>query len=190
MWGSLGVLAISSCEKKPAEVTVTETRPLTTRDGAPKLFATSDERFLNTQAGPVTGDPPMDWKALPPSEFRLLNYRFGKSGTGEVWVSLSSGTVLANANRWLGQFKSEALDEAGLAKLPRVKIAGTTGVWVAATGEYGGMGQSASPGFALAGVVAQVGQQILTVKMIGPEAEVAAAKPQLEAFAASLRMAE
>ena len=158
-----------SCEEKK-EITVTETRAATTRDMSPKLFATSDERFRDAKPSPVIGDAPADWLALPPSQFRLLNYRFGESGMGEVWVSLAQGSVLDNVNRWLKQFGAAAVDSAG---------------------DYdGGMGASAKPGFGLAGVVASVRGQILTVKMVGPRAEVLAAKPLLEAYAKSLRMAE
>ena len=65
------------------------------------------------------------------------------------------------------------------------------GVWVTASGDYaGGMGAPPKSAFGLAGVVTQLGDRILTVKMVGPKAEVDAAKPELEAFATSLRMAE
>lgn len=180
----------SSCEEKK-EVVVTETREATARDKSPKLFATSDERFRDAKPSPVKGDTPEGWLALPASQFRLLNYRFGDSGMGEVWVSLASGSVLDNVNRWFGQFGAAKLDAAGLEKLPPATIAGTTGKWVEATGDYAsGMGAEPKPGFALAGVVASVGGQILTLKMVGPKAEVEAAKPILETFAKSLRMAE
>ena len=180
----------SSCEEKK-EVVVTETREATSRDKAPKLFATSDERFRDAKPSPVKGDAPEGWLALPPSQFRLLNYRFGESGMGEVWVSLANGTVLDNVNRWLGQFDAAKLDGAGLEKLPPATIAGTTGKWIEATGDYvGGMGAEPKPGFALAGVVTSLDGQILTVKMVGPKAEVEAAKSVLEIFAKSLRMAE
>lgn len=184
------VVMFSACEEKK-EVTVTETRALTTKDEAPKLFATSDERFRDAKPSPVKGEVPQGWLVLPPSQFRLLNYRFGESGMGEVWVSLASGTVLDNANRWLRQFGAEQLDAAALAKLPTVPIAGTTGVWVTAAGDYaGGMGAPPKPGFGLAGVVATVRGQILTVKMIGPKAEVEAARPVLEGFAKSLHLVD
>jgi hypothetical protein len=170
---------------------VTETRALTTKDEALKLFATSDERFRDAKPSPVKGEVPLGWLVLPPSQFRLLNYRFGESGMGEVWVSLASGTVLDNANRWLRQFGAEPLDAAALAKLSTVPIADTTGVWVTAAGDYaGGMGAPPKPGFGLAGVVATVKGQILTVKMIGPKAEVEAAKPVLEGFAKSLHLVD
>jgi hypothetical protein len=78
-----------------------------------------------------------------------------------------------------------------LAKLPAAAIAGSAGVLITAEGDYaGGMGAPPKPGFALAGVVASVNGQILTVKMVGPKAEVEAARPVLESFAKSLKMAE
>ena len=99
--------------------------------------------------------------------------------------------MLDNVNRWLKQFAANPVDQAALEKLPTVALAGSTGVCVTAEGDYaGGMGAPPKPGFALAGVVASVGGQILTVKMVGPKAEVEAAKPVLETFVKSLRMAE
>ncbi len=184
-------LTVSACEKAKDDVTVTETRPLTTRDGTPKLNASSDERFRDAKPSPVQGETPDGWLKLPASQFRLLNYRFGASGTGEVWVSLSQGSVLDNANRWLTQFSAKEITQEELAKLPTVPLAGASGRWITAEGGYvGGMGAPPRDGFALAGVIAQAGGQILTVKMVGPVAEVQAAKPVLENFAKSLRMAE
>lgn len=181
----------SSCEEKK-EITVTETRAATTRDEAPKLFATSDERFRDAKPSPVKGATPAGWLAIPATQIRLLNYRFGESGMGEVWVSISQGSVLDNVNRWLvTQFGAEPVDAAGLTKLPSVTLAGSTGVLVTAAGDYApGMGAPSKSGFGLAGVIASVGGQILTVKMVGPKAEVEAAKPALEAFTKSLRLAE
>ncbi len=184
------VVILSSCQEKK-EVTVKETRTPSTRDAAPKLFATSDERFRDAKPSPIKGETPQGWLALPASQFRLLNYRFGESGMGEVWVSLASGSVLDNVNRWFMQFGAAQVDAAALAKLPAASIAGFTGVLVAAEGDYaGGMGAPPKPGFALAGVVASVNGQILTVKMVGPKAEVEAAKPVLESFVKSLKMTE
>jgi hypothetical protein len=190
------VVIFSACKEK-GDITVTEIRQVTTKDEAPKLFATSDERFNDAKPGPVKADTPLGWLVLPAAQFRLLNYRFGESGMGEVWVSLSNGTVLDNANRWLKQFQQKLIDQEGLAKLPPFSLAGSTGVWVSAEGDYGAMpggpgmpGVEGKPGFALAGVIASVKGQILTVKMVGPKEEVAAAKPALEAYVKSVRMAE
>jgi hypothetical protein len=184
------VAAFCACEEKK-EIVVTETRRATTRDDAPKLFATSDERFRDARPAPVKAETPDGWLALPASQFRLLNYRFGESGMGETWVSISAGSVLENVNRWLRQFGAAPIDQDGLEKLRRVPIAGHNGTWVEAAGEYAsGMGAAPKPGFALAGVVASINGSILTVKMVGPKSEVEAAKATLESFAKSLQMAD
>jgi hypothetical protein len=186
----VSAVILASCEQKK-EMTVTETREPTTRDVSPKLFASSDERFRDAKPSPVKGDTPQGWLALPASQFRLLNYRFGQSGTGEVWVSLAQGAVLDNVNRWLKQFGKDPVDQAGLDKMPTLTLAGSQGVFVTAEGDYeGGMGAPPRSGFGLAGVIASVGGQILTVKMVGPRAEVQAAKPVLETYIKSLRLAE
>jgi hypothetical protein len=185
------IALVSSCRDKPTEVTVTETRTLTTRDTPPKLDAASDERFRDARPSPVKAETPAGWLALPSTQMRLLNYRFGESGLGEVWVTIASGTVPDNVNRWLSQFGAAGLDADGQAKLRSVPIAGATGTWVEAAGEYAaGMGAPPKPGYALAGVVSMIGERILTVKMIGPAAEVQAAKSTLENFARDLKMAD
>lgn len=187
-------VVMSAACRKEAEVAVIETREATTRDVSPKLFATSDQRFRDAKPSPVKAETPEGWLAIPATQMRLLNYRFGQSGTGEVWVSISQGGVQDNANRWLKQFGVAALDAEGFAKLTPVDLAGGKGVWVTAEGTYdagmAGMGAAPKEGYALAGVVAAVGGKIVTVKMVGLEAEVRAAKPALERYVRSLTLAE
>jgi len=186
-------LLIVGCDSKsqPEDVVVTETRVLTTRDTAPLLDATSDQRFRNAQPSPVLGEPPQDWRELPASQFRDLNYRFGESGFGEVYVTIAAGSELDNTNRWLDQFGAPRVDAAGLAAMRRVPIAGTTGVWIEATGKYAsGMGSPPREGYGLAGVIAEKSGRTLTLKMVGPEAEVRNQHAALEAFANSLRLRE
>lgn len=184
------VFLVSSCKEK-GEVIVSETRTRTTRDSSPKLLATSDERFRDAKPSPVKGETPEGWLALPGTQFRLLNYRFGESGLGEVSVSIASGSVLDNVNRWLKQFGAEAADQVVLEKLRNVPIAEASGTWVEVEGEYSpGMGAAPKPGYALAGVIAAVDGRILTLKMTGPKGEVEAARSVLEDFAKSLKLAE
>jgi hypothetical protein len=184
------VTGFSSCREKP-EIVVTETREMTTRDKTPRLFATSDQRFRDAKPSPVKGRAPESWLAVPATQFRLLNYRFGASGQGEVWVTLAAGSVLENVNRWLGQFGAAPINAAALGGLRTIPIAGGNGVWVEAAGEYAsGMGAPPKAGFALAGVIASINGEILTVKMVGPKAEVEAARADLENFAKSVELAD
>jgi hypothetical protein len=187
----LALLPMTGACRRQAEVEVTETRVHTTRDQAVKLHATSDERFRNSKPAPVIGETPEGWLQRPGTQFRLLNYRFGESGLGEVWVSVSAGSVMENVNRWLLQFNAPPLDAGSFAKLRQVPLAGGSGVWVVAEGEYSpGMGAPPQPGYALAGVIARLGEDIVTVKMVGPKAEVLAEHEVLENFAKNLKLAD
>jgi len=185
-------LFLSGCDRKPEafeDLTVTETRRVTTADEKLKLFATSDERFRDTKPSPVQADLPEGWRTAPPNQFRMLNYRFGDSGKGETWVSLVGGSVLDNVNRWLGEFAQTHIDQAGLDALEHADAAGGHGVWVTAEGTYSGaMGAAPQADFALSGAVVSVNGQILTVKMVGPKDEVANALPQLKQLVSSLRL--
>lgn len=182
---------LCSCKKVPLVVTSTETRELSTKDGPVKLNASSDERFRDSQPSPLQGDAPSNWLSRPASQFRLLNFAFGSSGTGEVYVSKSQGSVLDNVNRWMKQFAQPNLDDTGLEKLEKIALLGTEAVWVTAEGTYaGGMGKEPVEGFSLAGVVGRVGNDIYTVKMVGPKEEVAAEQEKLQAYVKSLRIAE
>ncbi|MFM2198062.1 MAG: hypothetical protein RLZZ505_1494 [Verrucomicrobiota bacterium] len=186
----LGIsLLCASCDKDSAPLQVDETRPLTTKDIEAKLFATSDERFRNAKPAPVKGVPPEKWLVLPAAQFRELNYRFGASGTGEVYVTLASGSVGDNVNRWRRQFGLEPFTPAEMEAAQRTPIAGTEGIWVEGSGEYAsGMGSAPKAGYGLAGVIAQVDDRILTVKMVGLAEEVEEEKAALKTFAASLEM--
>jgi hypothetical protein len=179
-------LLLPGC-RKPEEVSVDESRELTTRDSLPKLHATSSERFEEPGSSPIlAGTVPAGWLAQPSNSFRLLSYRFGTGG--DVAVGISAGDLPGNVNRWLGQFGADPLDAAGIAALAKVEVTGVAGVWVEAAGNYSpGMGQEPRPGQALAGVVADAGGRIITVKMTGPADEVAAQKEPLKAFIAGLR---
>lgn len=169
------------------EVSVNESRPVASNDLAPRLDADSDERFGNADHCPFTAETPTGWKRLPGKQFRLMNYRFGPSGEGEVWVSTSGGDVLENANRWLRQFAAKELDQAGLAALPTTPLFGSPAVVLKAEGIYRpGQGQPEKPGYALAGVIAAYEGGVIAVKMVAPVGEVNFGFPVLVQFIGSL----
>lgn len=181
-------MLLTACDDQQ-DLVITETRGITTRDTPPMLDATSDQRFRNAQVSPVEGVAPSHWLALPASQFRDLNFRFGESRFGEIYVTIAAGSELDNANRWLDQFAAPRVDAATLANMRRVPIAGTTGVWLDATGTYNsGMGSPPREGYALAGVITETRGLTLTLKMVGPEAEVREQHEFLVAFAKSLNL--
>jgi hypothetical protein len=186
----LGLTLLLPACRKPAEVTVDEERPLTMRDEQVKLNATSNDRFQAPGAAVdnpfLAGEVPEGWLEMPGNQFRLLNYRFGSGG--EVAVGLSAGGLTDNVNRWLRQFDKDPLTDGQVVQLEKGTVVGIEGVWVTAEGDYmPGMGQSARPGQALYGIIAQDAGRVITVKMTGPAEEVAAQKDALKVFVAGLR---
>jgi hypothetical protein len=182
---------LGSCKKTPMEVTSTEKRGITTKDQEVKLFASTEEQFRGSSTSPFQDAPAPNWVARPATQIRLLNYAFGASGTGEVYVSRSQGSVLDNVNRWRKQFQQADLTAQELAALPKATMLGAEAVLVEAEGRFaGGMGKEPVDGFALAGWVAKIGTDIITIKMVGPKDEVAAEKENLNRYAQSLKAAE
>ncbi len=177
-------------------MTSTEKRGITTKDQEVKLNATSDEMFRGSAtpaptASPYRDSPPATWTKLAGTQFRLLNYRFGAAGTGEVSVGRSQGSVPDNTNRWRKQFGAADYSPSEIAALPKVTLLGAEAVMVEAQGRYeSGMGNPGVDDFALAGLVALVGGDIVTIKMVGPKAEVEIEKTRLAEYANSLQSAE
>jgi hypothetical protein len=160
---------LPSCKKK-GKIIVTEQRELTMFD---------DER------DPMIAVMPPEWRQVPATEFRIYNYRFGEDG--EVFVGRSRGGLLANANRWLGQFSQAPLES--VEELPKVEVLGQEGILVTASGRFvGGMGKPARENAGLVGVIIQAGDSLLTVKMMGDADAVTAERERLIQFAKSLRM--
>ena len=169
---SLGIIAalpMASC-RKADKVLVTEQRRLTMADeGHSSLLAVM----------------PPEWRQLPATQFRILNYRFGEDG--EVFVGRSRGGILPNVNRWLGQYGKPPLES--LDDLPSVTILGQQGVLITASGDFkGGMGRPARENAGLAGVIVGAGEQLLTVKMTGDAQEVLAEQERLIQFCKNLRI--
>jgi hypothetical protein len=189
-------VALTACKRE--EVTATGKRELTMRDKNLVLDADNDARFgqgqmpapspVDAPKSPfVAAAVPEGWAEAPASAFRLLNYKFGTAG--EVYLSISRGGVLENVNRWLGQFGVPPVDAAGLAALEKAELAGHQGVWVTVDGKFGGaMGSQAQDEWALRGVVTDGPNGLVTVKMMGPVAEVKAEEERLRAFVAGLSL--
>ena len=83
----------------------------------------------------------------------------------------SKGEVLANANRWLGQFGLTPLQSREF--LGKTMMLGKEAFIVEASGTYTtGMGKGEKLEYGMIGVIRQSGQNIITLKMTGPADEV------------------
>lgn len=178
-----------SCKRLGERVEITSKREVSAYESKPKLFAYSNERFGND---PLTWDTPEGWTQAERTQMRPVNLKFGKEQEGECYLSMlpgGAGGVPANVNRWRGQMGQPELTDEEIASLPRRNLMGIEGVFVSADGNYTNVGQTtASPDQRLIGIIAEVGEMGLFVKMVGPKALVEENTAKFEAFVASLKL--
>ncbi|MEM9080344.1 MAG: hypothetical protein AAGC74_06590 [Verrucomicrobiota bacterium] len=199
--GVIFALGLIGCEDSGSEVEISETRPLTTVDDAPKVQASSEERFLpeemrqqmalakggDESAGGSGGGwgytLPEGWRNAGAKPMREVNLAFGASG--EVYLSVVGGGVEANAARWFRQFGAEVQ---ALTELEKVSVLEGEGYLVKATGRYEpGMGRPGKDEQGLLGLLMEQGGRLVTVKMIGPADEVAGQEEAFRSFLNSLK---
>jgi len=140
-----------------------------------------------TSSAGLTWQVPPTWTAeTAPRSMREVTLTKGKC---ELYVSVlggGGGGVLANVNRWLGQFDAPSLGVEGLAALERAPCLGGEAVLVTAEGAFGGMSGAKEGGMGLLGAVLEQPSRLVTVKLTGPAAEVAAERANFLSFLASL----
>lgn len=180
-------LVFSSCEEKRDgnyEVNITETRPLTTLDKDPELNKTAGERFFNQKPSPYTAEHPDYWVSVPPRQFESAAYQLNGA---RITVSEARGGLLVNVNRWFGQFGQNAITADELEALPRINLGGHEAVLVQAQGTFAGRSGRPLPGQALIGAIAPVKDQLLVLKLTGPEVVVGAEMQNFKVFAKTLK---
>ena len=200
-------LVTVSCRKQPAEVEISETRVLTSKDEEPAVNATSAEQFLPPDilaqikdSGQSFGGggealsvspwsyqlPAADWKVAAKRPLREVNLTFGEGAAqGEVYLSVAGGGLQPNVDRWFRQFGAPTQP---ITEMGRLKFLGQQGYFAETAGRYEpGMGRPGKDGQALLGALVENQGRLVTVKMIGPEAEVLARREQFIKFVASLQ---
>lgn len=148
---------LTGCRQPETATHVTETRRLTLHD---KVYP-----------GDYKDAPPMRWRRLPGTEFRLINYVAGENDSVEIVVGETQGDLLANANRWLGQFGLTPVQS--LEFLGRTAMLGRNAYLIEGKGTYSpGMGRAPKEDYAMIGIIRESPVNLVTLKMIGPAEEV------------------
>jgi hypothetical protein len=125
--------------------------------------------------GPVAWTLPEGFvEGVSRSSMRSLTFHPGgdTSLDGSIVVlAMDGGGLAANLNRWRGQVGAQALDEAGVAQLPRITVLGRECAWMRVEGRFdsGGMGGAASIDDAtLFGLVCGLEGRTVFVKLVVP----------------------
>jgi hypothetical protein len=137
-------------------------------------------------------DTPEGWTEVPSTSMRDINFTIGSDGLGECYVSRlpsSGGGLVENVNRWRRQMGQEPMSEEEVNALPTREIFNLPASYVAIDGSFTGMGATATIDDArLLGLILNVGNSTLFVKMTGPRDLVTANEDEFDAFSASLRL--
>lgn len=169
----LAMLFAVSCQKKERTVVVEDQRELTMFD---------QQRPIN-----IIDVPPKNWRQIPSTQFRQLNYLAGENEAVEIFLGKAGGDVVANATRWLGQFQKPAVTD--LNSLTKMELLDTEAYLLEAKGDYTpGMGQPPMKDQAMFGALIADGDGVLSIKMVGPSDEVEAMRQDFLDYCKSLRL--
>lgn len=161
----VGMLLVS-CQESNEPIEITERRELTSYDTEGNLKVVM----------------PSDWRRVPSTKFRDFNCKFNEDG--EVYISIASGGIKENAERWMKQFGSD--EELVVEDLTTVDSMGGKGRVIEARGTFQGMRGLNIEDAALLGMMVESGGNLITVKMVAKADEVAAQRENFMAFCRSI----
>jgi hypothetical protein len=132
---------------------------------------------------------PAGWRAAAASEFRQLNWKFDSDPEAECYLTAGNlrGGMLANVNRWFGQFSKAPISQAEFDALPRHDLLGKPAVLVTIEGEFRGMGGNGKPGFMLLGLVGGTDDDMVTLKLVAKKATAETERERFLQLGASVR---
>lgn len=138
-------------------------------------------------SGGFSWDVPPGWIPEPGAGMRLVTFRVGAVECYVVILGGNGGGVVGNIQRWAGQLGQDLPSEAEVAAMPMIDVLGVKAPLLEATGAYTGMGAAqAIPDTTMLGLPCLISGRAVFVKMLGPQAEVAAQRDNFLLFAGSL----
>jgi hypothetical protein len=200
----LFLAACQSSSSTPAEPPASKDQPaLAPQTAAPHASPKAE----SPGAAPAERAGELAWKApapfvarAPKSSMRAAEYGLEGEARAELSVFYfgpdQGGSVDANLQRWLGQFKQpDGSDSAAKAKREELNVQGMAVTTIEVTGTYsGGMGTpgmgapTAGPDFMLLGAIASGPKGPVFFKLVGPEAALEKARPQFRGLLESLHV--
>ena len=130
---------------------------------------------------------PDGWTAAAPKSMRSVNLTAGSSSECYlIALGGQGGGLEMNINRWRGEVGLDPMSAAQIAELPTVTLFGTQAPMLEVSGDYQGMGGPTGEEKRVLGVpLIRPGGSVF-IKMVGPDAEVAAERDNFIAFVQSL----
>jgi hypothetical protein len=135
-------------------------------------------------------EAPTGWVQGPPKPMREVTFFLGEDQATECYIAVLGGTgggAFSNVNRWRDQMGVPALSSEDFAALERIPVLGTEAIVVEInSGSFEGMAGEKVDQAGLLGLVCELPDRAVFVKMIGPEPVVGAAREEFLTFCRSL----
>jgi len=152
----------------------------------------------NNPSGPSAAEglewkAPHRWQLQPDLPMRLVSYLTGDRRLTECYITILAGDgggIAANVNRWYGQMARPALSENKIKQLDKLHILEQHATLVEIKGDFSGMVGPTRPDYMLLGVLSQIPEKLVSIKMIGPENEVQKERENFIKFCKSLKFVE
>lgn len=134
-------------------------------------------------------EAPEAWQVQAPRPGRDLGFDVGACDLSVTMLVGNGGGLLANVNRWRGQFSLPPIRANEINTLETFEAMGHSGHWLSLEGPYQGMGtQVLEEDGALEGAIVPLGDHTLFVKLVGPKEAVQNERDNLRVFTQSLHM--
>jgi len=132
---------------------------------------------------------PEGWTVDGPRPMREVTFLVGEETS--CWITVlggDAGGALANANRWLAELSLEPIGPEQLSTLSTEQMLGGEAIVIDGTGPYSSMGSPPKSDWGMIGLIRQLGDRSVFVKMVGPAADVAAARESMMQLVSSLEI--
>ena len=144
-----------------------------------------------TEAGSwLAWETPAGWSEGPPRPMREVTFFLGEGRDTECYVAVlggNGGGAFSNVNRWRDQMGVPALSSEAFATLERIGVLGAEAIVVEISGgSFEGMAGERVDQAGLLGLVCELPDRAIFVKMVGPEPVVGAAREDFLSFCRSL----
>jgi len=165
---------------------------------APMAEANAPVAAVPTGAAATTGDglaweTPQGWQVTSPRPMRLVNYDVGGGGDNQCYISIlggNGGGSMANINRWRQQMGQAAFGTDEFAALDRIPMLDGSALMVEIEGSFTGMGADALDEALMLGVIRELPERTVFVKMIGTPDALALERDSFLEFCQSIRFAD
>ncbi len=136
--------------------------------------------------GPLGYAVPAGWADQGPKSMRAVNLSVGSCQCYVILLGGEAGGLIGNLNRWRKEVGLEPIGDADVSDLESVAVLGAEAPLLDVRGDYAGMGEEGGANYRVFGVALIRDSVSVFVKMVGPEAEMAAQRGAFLEFVQSL----